>query len=248
MSRTVVWFSAGAPSAVAAKLVLADGPCVIAYCDPGGEHSDNQRYIADCEAWFGQEVIQLKSVDFVDQWDVFERTRFLVGPKGARCSGELKRKLRHQFEQPDDVQVFGYTYDERHRPEQLAKSEPWLNLSFPLIAAQLSKADCLAMVERAGIELPMMYRLGFRNANCVGCVHGKIGYWNRIRVHFPATFDRMAKLERDIGHSLNSEEITQGSREKTPIWLDELDPERGDYESEVHVECSLLCQIAEASL
>lgn len=45
--RTVVWFSAGAPSAVAAKLTLASepGPIVIAYTDPGSEHPDNQRFI-----------------------------------------------------------------------------------------------------------------------------------------------------------------------------------------------------------
>ena len=246
--RTVVWFSAGAPSAVAAKLMLAKGPCVIAYTDPGSEHPDNERFIKDCEAWFGQEVVRLRSDKYTDTWDVWERTRFLVGPGGARCTGELKKGVRHAFERPDDIQVFGYTYDEKHRVTRLQDSEPTLNLSFPLIEAGLTKADCLAMVERAGIELPAMYRLGFKNANCIGCCKASgFGYWNRIRRHFPDVFDRMAKLERDIGHSICSEEVTEGSREKTPVWLDELDPERGDYESENSPECSLLCVIAESS-
>jgi hypothetical protein len=48
MSRTVCWFSAGAPSAVAAKLALAGkGEVIIAYTDPGSEHPDNHRFMAE---------------------------------------------------------------------------------------------------------------------------------------------------------------------------------------------------------
>ena len=47
--RTVVWFSAGAASAVAAKLTLAKatGPVDVVYTNPGSEHPDNQRFELD---------------------------------------------------------------------------------------------------------------------------------------------------------------------------------------------------------
>lgn len=49
--RVVVWFSAGAASAVAAKLTLKkyEGrlPVHICYCDTGSEHPDNERFISD---------------------------------------------------------------------------------------------------------------------------------------------------------------------------------------------------------
>jgi hypothetical protein len=64
-------------------------------------------------------------------------------------------------------------------------------------------------------------------------------------VDFPDTFDRMAKLERDIGHAVNSEEVTEGTRVKTPVWLDEVDPDRGNFATEPEMECSILCAIAE---
>lgn len=55
--RTVCWFSAGAASAVATKLVLRDVPdAVVAYCETGAEHPDNARFIADCERWFGRPI------------------------------------------------------------------------------------------------------------------------------------------------------------------------------------------------
>lgn len=56
---------------------------------------------------------------------------------------------------------------------------------FPLIEAGLQKEDCFAALQAAGIELPVMYRLGFDNNNCIGCPKGGNAYWNLIRKHFP---------------------------------------------------------------
>lgn len=41
--RTLSWFSAGAASAVATKLMLLEGPCEAVYCETGSEHPDNER-------------------------------------------------------------------------------------------------------------------------------------------------------------------------------------------------------------
>lgn len=239
--RTVCWFSAGAASAVATKLALAEGPAVIAYCDPGSEHPDNARFLDDCEGWFGQEIVRLRSAKYVDTWQIYRERRFLVGPTGALCSTELKKNLRRAFQLPDDVQVFGFTAEEQDRADRFREQNIEVDLRTPLIDHQLNKADCLALVERAGIQLPAMYLLGYHNANCIGCVHGGMGYWNKIRVDFPDTFERMAGMEREIGHSLNKD--ADG-----PVWLDELGPNRGDYPTEIMRDCSILCAIAEPAL
>jgi len=238
--RTIVWFSAGAPSAVAAKLTVAQGPCEIVYTDPGSEHPDNERFIQDCEKWFGQKVLRLKG-KYDDTWDVWEKTKFLVSPQGARCTVELKRKVRFAFERPDDIQVFGYTSEEEHRAIRFREQNPGVILATPLIERNLTKPDCLSMVERAGIELPVMYKMGYQYNNCVGCVKGGMGYWNKIRVDFPTTFDRMAKLERSIGNTVLRD--ANGA-----VYLDELDPTRGNHQTEPNVECSLMCQLAEEDL
>lgn len=242
--RTVCWFSAGAASAVATKVTLADTPeAVIAYTDTGSEHGDNARFIADCERWFDREVVHLKSARYRDTWQVWEERRFLVSPMGALCTAELKKRVRFGFQRPDDVQVFGYTADPKDaaRADRFREQNPGVELRTPLIERGLTKADCLAIVDRAGIEIPAMYRLGYHNNNCIGCVKGGMGYWNKIRVDFPAVFDRMAKLERTIDATcLRSD----GER----LFLDELDPGRGDYPSEPSMDCSLLCAITEADL
>lgn len=229
-----MWFSAGAASAVAAKLALAEGPAVIAYTNPGSEHPDNERFIRDCEEWFGQKVIRLRSARYKDTWAVWQERRWLNGPGGALCTVELKKRVRMDFQRADDVQVFGYTAEETDRYERFCDNNPEVELWCPLIDEGLTHADTLAMVDRAGIKLPVLYLLGYGHNNCIPCVKGGMGYWNKVRRDFPAEFDRMALLEREIGAScINGQ------------FLDELDPDRGDYATEPKIECSLLCQIAE---
>lgn len=241
--RTVVWFSAGAASAVAAKLVLAQSHenVVIVYTNPGSEHPDNERFLDECEAWFEHPVIRLRSDRYVDTWQVWSERRFLVSPQGALCTAELKKKVRFGFERPDDVQVFGYTAEELNRADRFRQQNPEVTLVTPLIERSLSKDDCVAIINRSGIQLPAMYRLGYRNNNCVGCVKGGMGYWNKIRVDFPDVFARMADLEREIGATVLRDE--QGA-----VWLDELDPQRGDYPKEPSLECSLLCALSEQEM
>lgn len=236
-ARVVCWFSSGDPSAVAAKLTLAkykDREVVVARICIPNKHPDNDRFAADVSKWLGVPIVELKSSRYADCWEVWEKRRYLNGPAGALCTTEMKKMVRHDFQRADDIQVFGYTVGEEDRADKFRKQNFEVILEAPLIEAGLTKDDCHAMIERAGIELPAMYRMGYANNNCRGCVKGGMGYWNKIRVDFPETFTRMAKLERTIGAS-----CINGA------WLDELDPKAGRMSDEPNIECSLLCHIAE---
>jgi 3'-phosphoadenosine 5'-phosphosulfate sulfotransferase (PAPS reductase)/FAD synthetase len=235
--RYLCWFSAGAASAVATKLTLAThkrDDVTIYRVDPGSEHPDNARFASDCEQWFDHPVQLIRSGRYRDTWQVWTERRYINGPPGALCTVELKKKPRLAVELPDDVQLFGYTVEERHRADRFRDQNPGVDLVTPLIDAGLTKSDCLAMIDRAGITLPAMYLLGYRNNNCIGCPKGGMGYWNKIRRDFPATFDRMAALERDLDAScING------------VFLDELDPDRGSHSDDPDFECSLMCALAE---
>lgn len=240
--RVVSWFSCGAASTIATRAALTEfGPdLVIARIDTGSENTDQERYHADVEAWLDHEIILLKSTRYVSTWDVWEKRRFLNGPQGALCTTELKKMVRHAFQRPDDLHVFGYTADERDvgRAERSRASEPELgDMWTPLIEHGLTKTMVIDMVARAGLRLPVMYELGYRNNNCVPCVKGGMGYMNKIRRDFPDEFNRLAALEREIGHScING------------VFLDELDPDRGNYEAEESDGCDLFCPTIEQAI
>lgn len=242
MTRVVAWFSCGVTSAAAAKLALGTyghERVRIAYCDTNSEHPDNKRFLAKCSEWFGHPIETIRSEQYEDIWDVFRKTRYLAGVGGARCTAELKKRPRFAFQQIDDIQVFGFDASEGKRIERFRANNPEITLVTPLYDAGISKVEAAQMVMGAGIELPMMYRLGYRNNNCVGCPKGQSGYWNKIRVDFPDVFERMSKVERELNVAINKSYAGDGLRKR--VFLDELDPAAGRYETEPELECGLSC-------
>lgn len=237
--RTISWFSCGAASAVATKLALANSDdVVIAYCRIQEEHPDNERFLKECEEWFGQEIVVLENEKYDGSiYNVFEKRKIMKTPYGAPCTMLLKKEVRQKFEKPTDRQVFGYTVEENHRLDRFIDANNDVDVWAVLIERGLTKNDCLAMLNEAGIELPEMYKLGYINNNCIGCVKGGMGYWNKIRVDFPEQFDRMAKMERRF----NATVLKDGGGK---LFLDELDPNRGNYESEHDIECGIFCHMA----
>lgn len=192
MSRIVSWFSCGAASAVATKLAILDAKksgheLVVAYCEVIEEHPDNKRFLIDCEKWFGQKIIVLGNDKFDRSiYKVFEKTRYLAGTHGARCTGELKKQIRIDFQKPNDVQIFGYTIEEQNRVDRFIDANNDVEIINPLIDRGLTKQDCIAMIQKAGIDIPEMYKLGYLNNNCRGCVKASgPPYWQKIKIDFP---------------------------------------------------------------
>lgn len=227
--RVVVWFSCGAASAVAAKLTVDSHANVdVVYCDTmASEHPDQQRFFDAVQAWIGQPIVRLKSEKYASVDDVFAQTRYMAGIAGARCTVEMKKIPRFAYQEPDDTHVFGLTADEPERIAQFERNNHDLKLRWVLQDAGYSKARCLEEVDRAGIELPAMYRLGYANNNCLGCVKATSGrYWNMIRRDFPEVFQRRCEQSRELGVRLTR---VRGER----IFLDELPEDylSGDLEN-----------------
>lgn len=239
-SETIAWFSCGAASAVATKLCPEAQPV---YCDTGAEHFDNRRFKKDCERWFGRPVINIASREYTDTWDVWEKTRWLAGIEGARCTTELKVKPRLAYQQPGNIHVFGYTADAADvaRASRLRANYPELTVKTPLIERGITKAACLSMLERAGIELPVMYKLGFQNNNCIPCVKATSpAYWALIRKRFPDQFDRMAKLSRGLDVRLCRINDERRFIDEIPLDQDTTNP--------LQPSCDFLCHLAELDM
>lgn len=242
--RLLVWFSCGAASAVTAKMAVdredeIGMPVEVCHCDTlAFEHEDNVRFKADVERWIGRQMVTLKSAKFTDIYDVFRRERYLNGQNGAPCTRALKRNVRIAYQESWDWHAFGYTADEERRIISFEADNPDLKVMWLLRDAGIVKRDCYRIIREAGIKLPEMYRLGFGHNNCKGCVKGGAGYWNKVRVHFPEDFRRMAEMEREIGFALLK---LKGK----PVYLDKLPLDAGRYEDEPDIECGPQCIVPE---
>jgi hypothetical protein len=200
----------------------------------------------DCERWFGAPVQKLSSVEYIDTWHVWEDRRYIAGIAGAPCTAALKKAPRIAFQQPGDVHVFGYTAEETDRATLFVLNNPTLVARFPLIERGLTKNACLAMVKGAGIELPVMYELGFQNNNCIPCPKATSpSYWAAIRKHFPEHFERMAKLSRE----LNARLVILGREDGKNIrgFIDEVPTDQSTL-NPIAPACDFLCHIAEQDL
>jgi len=235
--KHIVWFSAGAASAVVARIISKQIPdCHIFYCDVGSEHPDNYRFLDDCQKWIGKKIFRVTNSSFKNIDDVFEKKKYLSGHYGAPCTTELKRKVRLMYSTVNDLQYWGFTLEERQRSENFSQRNPQTINKYPLIEYGIKKQDCLALIKEVGIELPAMYKLGYDHNNCIGCVKsGSPKYWNMIRRDFPEVFNKRAEQERKFKYRLCK---VKGE----PVYLDELDPNEVEH-TDLDISCDLGCQM-----
>jgi len=238
----VSWFSAGVSSAVATKLAIEKYSDIsVVYIHIDSQHSDTMRFVKDCEKWFGVPITILQS-EYKTTINVFRQFRYINGVAGAKCTGILKKRVREQYEKDYFVkngnvyikQVWGFDLSEKNRADRVLITMPKYQHLFPLIENSISKKEAHYIIGKAGIKRPVMYDLGYNNNNCIGCVKGGKGYWNKIRRDFPKQFSEMAKVEREVGAScING------------VYLDELEVNAGKHNIKIEAECDLLCQMKE---
>lgn len=224
MKETIaVWFSNGAASAVAAKKTIekygSTHNILIVNSPVKEEHPDNLRFKADVEKWLGYPILEAKSAEFPSASiiDVFDKRKYVSGVKGAPCTKFLKKQARYEFERQNKIHwhVLGFTVEEWKRQKKFNEFERENTIPV-LINELLTKPDCFKILKKAGIELPLIYSLGFPNANCIGCVKSSSPtYWNLVRSAFPEVFEQRAEQSKRIGCKLVKR---KGKR----IFLDEL--------------------------
>jgi len=136
--KIVCWFSCGCNSAVAAyatTIMYPEYEITIARCVVDNEHPDNDRFHKDVEKWLGREIISLRSKEFRDCWEVWEKRNYLSGINGAPCTIEMKKVPRWEYQTQfnPDYQVFGFSSDEEVRAARFISQNPEVNLLTPLI-------------------------------------------------------------------------------------------------------------------
>lgn len=239
--KYIGWFSCGSTSAVACKIAIDSGKDVdLWYLETGAEHPDNKRFLADCERWYGKKINIARSNKFSCPLEVAKKELFNT-PYGAPCTKYLKKEVRQKQVMPnypsDVIHILGFEYTKHEVNRALRwKEQQTPNCYFPLIEKRLTKADCLLRLKNAGIEIPMMYRLGYNNNNCIGCFKGGMGYWNKIRVDFPDVFNAVSEVEIATKHTVLKDNGEQ-------LYLRYLPPDKGNHKDLEIPDCGLFCDI-----
>ncbi|KXV20675.1 hypothetical protein AD935_11005 [Gluconobacter japonicus] len=238
-----VWFSCGAASAVAAKLAIQQYGNIanvrVLNTPVLEEGADNQRFRKDVGNWLGVKIETVTNPKWPENsaQAVWDKTRFLSGPFGARCTLELKKNARYAWEKDNhaDWHILGFTADENDRFQRFKLTER--SNVIPILAMYgLKKRGCFEILEKEGIRLPEAYALGYPNANCRGCVKATSpDYWNLVRRVDPDVFAARVQTSRDLGVRLV--EI-----HKERVFLDEL-PTQAEQQSLIpSPDCGFWCE------
>lgn len=236
---SVCWLSAGVSSFISAYL-LRDSIDEFIYIDIDDQHPDTLRFLSDCESVLKRPITIIKSSQYTCVDDVCRSFRFINSAYGAKCTEILKKRVRKKWEYDHSSEsisyVWGFDSSELNRSFRLSTSMPSFKHLFPLIDFNLTKSDCHLLCSELKIKRPIMYDLGYPNNNCIGCVKGGAGYWNKIRIDFPDVFYSRSVLERDIGHSILH-------NKNGMLFLDELDPCSGRKLKPICSDCGISCEI-----
>jgi hypothetical protein len=214
----------------------------IIYTHIDDQHPDTLRFLHDCEEWFGKKITilqsPLKSVE-----NACRQANFINGVHGASCTRLLKRRVRAEWEVEHTWfnqfrYVWGMDLKETKRADDLRESMPEQEHIFSLIDKGMTKKNVHGIIKSSGIKRPEMYNMGYPNNNCVGCVRGGAGYWNKIREDFPEVFESRAKMERELN-------ITSGigARCMNRCFLDELPKSKGRKLKPIVAECGIFCEL-----
>jgi len=229
----IAWFSAGVSSAVALKLAMPVDKAIYTHIED--QHPDTMRFVKDVGEWCGIEV----EIIYPDVPDVETACLsaggdgFINGPHGAACTRRLKRLRRVAWEKENPghhTYIWGLDADEGKRIDRQLQAMPDYDHEFPLVDKGITKKAAHMMLKASGVKRPAMYDLGYPNNNCIGCVKGGMGYWNKIRHDFPEVFQARMELEEKVGATCG----------KKP--LKDLEEWEGRKDKIIVDECGLMCE------
>lgn len=168
--------------------------------------------------------------------DVLTREEFIDYLARYRCDGSCEYDLN------------GHDAALRAWVDKFLDANNGRKIITPLIDRNLTKDDCFAVLDRAGIEIPRSYRKGYPNGNCECCPKGGQAYHQNCREDFPDSFAELVQIQDMIGPGSYFLRFRSGPRKGERMSLRELPAGRGDMKSEPDFQCGVLCELAESDI
>jgi len=204
----IVAISGGKASAWCANWALKkyDRENVILYFnDTKWEHPDLYRFLKDVSNYLHHDITF--DSDGRSPAQLFLDYRALANNRMPFCSRVLKAERLQRFYKDGDILVFGIGPDELNRARRIVsvyqkvatKTGKSCNVVLPLIIEDVTTANIDDFLSKAGIEEPLLYKLGFLHNNCSGgCVRAGKKHWKLLYEKLPEVYAERERIEEGV--------------------------------------------------
>ena len=165
--------------------------------------------------------------------EVFKAERMLGNSRFDPCSKLLKRQLIDGWKtancDPADTEcVVGIDWTEKHRYDALAArwaaKASWRYVAPLCDPPFVTRGDVQQQMAAAGLEVPLLYRLGFSHNNCGGgCIKAGQGHWALLLRTMPERYAWWEQQEEDmrayLGRDVSMMTDRRGGKKKLPLTL-----------------------------
>lgn len=172
----------------------------VVMADTGGERPDTYEHVEVMDRYLrahGRELIIVTAAvgmtleEYIRQRSNVIPTHTPSGGLGHRqCTAQFKIRPIKAFARAQGAKhltnLIGISTDEIHRAKPAR--EKWVTNEFPLVDMNLSRRDCLRIVQEAGLPRPP-------KSSCYYCPLQRRAQWQRLASDYPELFTRAVELE-----------------------------------------------------
>jgi 3'-phosphoadenosine 5'-phosphosulfate sulfotransferase (PAPS reductase)/FAD synthetase len=134
---------------------------------------------------------------FNSLYDVCWHSKMFPSRPHRWCTKEYKRNPLNSYQDTPSFVFIGFDFSERHRAKIF--SDKGREFRYPLIEAEITRADCKRLIKKAGLPIPM-------KSGCYICPFQRKGQLKELRRRHPELFCKLEKLEARS----NEERIAKG--------------------------------------
>lgn len=268
MSQSITYLSLGAGVQSSALYILcaqgtAPKPDVAIFADTGDEPGYVYEQLDRLECWGAKHgacrIDRVKRGELSLSTAQLTTTRSFIpmfvdngGERGflrRKCTSEFKinvieRHVRHLLglkkgQRAKDVSataLIGISRDEAQRMKPARMD--WISNAYPLVDLNIRRAECLRIVEEAGLPTPL-------KSACVYCPFKDTESWMWLKKHHPAEFERACQMDdkiRDSSHAGIKHTAYLHSSLK-PLRMVDLEDRQRDLFDGFQNECEGMCGV-----
>ena len=198
--RHVLSFGAGVNTVALMVMLIRDGGPLdeVVFADTGGETPATYASLELSAGYLAQRGIPLTVVRArprgTDLFGTAWRRRVIPSVQWRWCTRDYKVAPIHRHYRGLGVhinQYVGIAYDEIHRMKE--SQDDYITNLYPLVDRRMSRGDCVALIEQAGLPVP-------EKSGCFFCPFNSTERWRDLLDEYPGLLDRAILLEENSKH------------------------------------------------